>query len=88
MVGQRHLARRGHLPAADQPHLGHGVAGAQNGRAVTAAGCRPLRPATRWVRGVSRASTSVIARQMGVSRRAGPLVKIHFCGIGTILHFG
>jgi hypothetical protein len=31
MMGQRHLARHGHLAAADQPHVGHGLVGRDMG---------------------------------------------------------
>jgi hypothetical protein len=43
--------------------------GARNGRVVTRAVRSPVRPATRWMRVVSRASGRVIAGRMVVSRR-------------------
>jgi hypothetical protein len=37
VVRQRHLTRRGDVPAADQPHIGHGLVGVRHGRVVTIA---------------------------------------------------
>jgi hypothetical protein len=70
MVRQRDFARPWHLAAPDQPHIGDGVVGARNGRVVTKAVRSPVRPATRWMRVVSRASGRVISGRMVVSRRA------------------
>ena len=70
VVRQRHLAGQRHLAATDQPHIGDGVVGARNGRVVTKAVRSPVRPATRWMRVVSRASGRVISGRMVVSRRA------------------
>ncbi len=36
-VRPRHLARHGKMPAADQPHIGHGLVGVRHGRMVTTA---------------------------------------------------
>jgi hypothetical protein len=44
--------------------------GARHGRVVTNAVRSPVRPATRWIRVVSRASARVIAGRIVVSRRA------------------
>src|SRR5882724_2177347 len=44
--------------------------GARHGRVVTNAVRSPVRPATRWMRMVSRASPRVMAGRMVVSRRA------------------
>jgi hypothetical protein len=70
VVGQRHLARQRHVASADQPHLGDGVMGARHGRVVTKAVRSPVRPATLWMRVVSRASTRVMAGRRVVSRCA------------------
>ncbi len=70
MVGQRHLARHRHLAAADQPHSRDRLVGARHGRVVTNAVRPPVRPATLWMRVVSRTSARGIAGRMVVSRRA------------------
>jgi hypothetical protein len=44
--------------------------GARHGRVVTNAVQSPVRPATLWMRVVSRASGRVMANRMGVRRRA------------------
>jgi hypothetical protein len=44
--------------------------GAQHGRVVPKAVRAPVRPATRWMRVVSRASSRVVGGRMVVSRRA------------------
>jgi hypothetical protein len=70
VVGQRPLTRRGYLTAADQPHIGHGLVGGATGRVVTAAVRRPVRPATRGRRVVSRAPAGVISGRIVVRGRA------------------
>jgi hypothetical protein len=70
MVGERHLPRHRHVAPADHPRIRNGVVGARHGRVVTMAVRAPVRPTTRWMRVVSRASARVIAGRMVVSRRA------------------
>ena len=70
MVGQRHLAGIGTWPPPISPASEMVWWGARNGRVVTNAVRPPVRPATRWMRVVSRASARVIAGRMVVSRRA------------------
>jgi hypothetical protein len=70
MVGQGHLARQGYVAAPDQPRVGNRMMGARHGRVVTKAVRSPVRPATLWMRVVSRASARRMAGTMGVSRRA------------------
>jgi hypothetical protein len=50
--------------------------GAQKGRVVASAVRAPVRPATRWMHVVPRASTRVIAGKIVVSCRTRILVKI------------
>jgi hypothetical protein len=65
------------LAAAPGPHRSEIVWwGAQHGRAVTNAVWLPVRPATRWMRVVARASSSVSAGQMVVRGQASSLVTI------------
>jgi hypothetical protein len=64
------LARPRHLTPTDQAHSGDGVSGARNGRVATTAVRPPVRPATRGMRVVSRASARLIAGNMVVNRRA------------------
>jgi hypothetical protein len=78
VVRPRHFPGHRHLAAADQAHIREGVVGARKGRVVTEAVRAPVRPATRWMRVVSRASGSVMAGRMVVSRCAsldGPARK-------------
>jgi hypothetical protein len=56
VVRPRDLARHGEVPAAGQPHVRDRMMGARNGRVVTTVVRAPVRPATRWMRVVSRAS--------------------------------
>jgi hypothetical protein len=70
MVRQRHLTRPRHLPSTDQPHIHNCVVGARHGRIMTTAVRAPVRPATRWIQVVSRASGRVIPGGMVVSRHA------------------
>jgi hypothetical protein len=70
IVGQRHFARHRHVAPADQSRIRDGVVGARKGRVVTTAVQAPVRPATRWMRVVSRASGRAIAGRIVVSRRA------------------
>jgi hypothetical protein len=63
-------AGSGTRPSTDQPRIRDGVMGARHGRIVTHAVRSPARPATRWMRVVSLASSRVIAGRMVVSRRA------------------
>jgi hypothetical protein len=58
VVCQQHFLGHQHPPPADQPHIRNGVVGA------------PVRPATRGMRVVSRASGSVMAGRMVGGRRA------------------
>jgi hypothetical protein len=48
--------------------------GARNGRVVTRVVRSPVRPATRWMRVVSRASARTVAGRMVVSRLASMAV--------------
>jgi hypothetical protein len=68
IVGPRPLARQGHLAAADQPYVGDGLVGARNGRGVATVVRRPVRPATRSMRVVSRAAAGNV-RQWAHRRR-------------------
>jgi hypothetical protein len=76
MVGQQHVARHRHVASADQPRIRDGMV-----RRATSAGrdqrrTVPVRPATLWMRVVSRASARVMAGRLVVRRRAtssGPL---------------
>jgi hypothetical protein len=52
VVRQRHFAGHRHLAPADQPRIRDGVVGARKGRVVTKAVRPPVRPATRWMRGL------------------------------------
>ena len=70
VVGQRHLARHGHVAPPISPASEMVWWGARNGRVVTNAVRSPVRPATLWMRVVSMASARVIAGRMVVSRRA------------------
>jgi hypothetical protein len=70
MVRPRHLAWQRYLAAADQPRIRDGVMGARHGRVVTTVVRAPVRPATRCIRVVSRASARRIAGNIVVSRRA------------------
>jgi hypothetical protein len=70
MMRQRHFPGRRYVAAADQPHIRDGVMGARPERVVTKAVRALVRPATRWMQVVSRASGSVMASRMVVSRRA------------------
>jgi len=69
-VRRRHLPRPRHLTAADEPHIRDGLVGARKGRVVTRAVRAPVRPATRWMRVVSRSSATVIACRLVVRRLA------------------
>jgi hypothetical protein len=55
VVRPRHLVRRGHLPAPDQPHVGKGVVRA------------PVRPVTLWMHVAFSASARLIAGNIVVS---------------------
>ena len=70
VVGQRHVARHRHVTPTDQPDVREGMLGGRHGRVVTTAVRPPVRPATRWMRVVSRASARVMAGKIVVSRRA------------------
>jgi len=70
MVRQGQLPRQGPLAAADHAHIGDGVVGARKGRVVTTAMRPRVRPATRSIRVVSRASAKRIAGRRVVRRRA------------------
>ena len=70
VVGQRHVARHRHVTPTDQPDVREGMLGGRHGRVVTTAVRSPVRPATRWMRVVSRASARVMAGKIVVSRRA------------------
>src|SRR5262245_55904712 len=70
VVRQRHFAWQVDLAAADSPGVrDRMVRGAKRARGDDG-GTVPMRPATRWMRVVSRASARLIAGRMGVSRRA------------------
>jgi hypothetical protein len=55
---------------SNQAHIRAGVMGARQGRVGTNAVRAPVRPATRWIQVVSRASARVVADIMVVNRRA------------------
>jgi hypothetical protein len=65
MVGQRHLARQWYLATPDEPHVGDGVMRGADGRVVTTAVRAPVRPATLWMRVVSRTSARRSAGRNG-----------------------
>ena len=69
-MGERHVARRRHVAATDEADVGDGVVRRPEGTTVATAARAPMRPATRWMHVVSRASARVIAGKMVVSRRA------------------
>jgi hypothetical protein len=70
VVRQRHLAGHRHLAPPISPTAEIVWCGARQGRVVTHAVRSPVRPATRWMRVVSRASGRVMAGRMVVSRCA------------------
>jgi hypothetical protein len=67
---QRHLPGHGQLAPADQVPIGDGVVEARNGRVVTTAVCPPVRPATLWIRVVSRVSARRIVGRRVARHRA------------------
>ena len=73
VVGQRHLARPGEVPAADQPHIGdrlrRGATRTRGDQRRAGAGGAGM----RWICVVSRASARRIAGRSVVSRRASTL---------------
>jgi hypothetical protein len=70
MVHQAPLARHGHLAAADHAHLGDGVVGGVERAHRDEGGAPPVRPATRGMRVVSRASARRSAGRLVARRRA------------------
>jgi hypothetical protein len=70
VVRLRHLARYGYLTAADHADVGNGVVGGATRPGGDARGARPVRPATRWMRVVSRASARVMSGRMVARGRA------------------
>jgi hypothetical protein len=73
MMGQRHLARHGHLAAADQSHIGDWVTGGAT---------RPGGDKGGACDGVSRTSGSAIADRIVVSGRANTDVPA-FAGLSN-----
>jgi hypothetical protein len=70
MVRPRHVARHRHLPPPISPASEIVWWGARHGRVVTRAVRAPVRPATRWMRVVSKASARLIAGRGVVRQRA------------------
>jgi hypothetical protein len=70
MVGPRHLARRGHLAATDQPHSGHDLVGGAERPGGEDGGAPPGAAGDARDAGVSRASARVISGRIVVRRRA------------------
>jgi hypothetical protein len=70
MVRQRPLTGHRHLAPPISPTSEIVWCGARQGRVVTHARRSPVRPATRWMRVVSRASGRVITGRIVVRRRA------------------
>jgi hypothetical protein len=69
-MGERHVARHRHVAATDEADVGDGVVRRPEGTTVATAARAPVRPATRWMHVVSRASVRLTAGTMVVSRRA------------------
>jgi hypothetical protein len=69
-MGERHVARHRHVAATDEANVGDGVVRRPEGTTVATAARAPMRPATRWMHVVSRASVRLTAGRMVVSRRA------------------
>jgi hypothetical protein len=72
----RPLARQQYLADAEHAHIGDRMRRGAEGWGVTRATRASVRPATRWMRGVSRASARAIARRIVVRRRASLAVPV------------
>jgi hypothetical protein len=70
VVREGHLTRHRYLTPPISPTSEMVWWGARNGRVMTRAVRAPVRPATRWMRVVPRASARGVAGRMVVSRRA------------------
>jgi hypothetical protein len=68
----RPLARQQYLADAEHAHIGDRMRRGAEGWGVTRATRASVRPATRWMRGVSRASARVIARSQAAAQPRCP----------------